>query len=191
MLTEIQEFLLDKAKKDIEDWLILNNLKETRQPEITLVGKMSGRYCGLFWVTRTNIPKIKICPAKCSNIAKIPGYGWSHPHYPVDRTLYGVFIHEFGHFIDYKLNNYDGVPKHLNEKVTNYEPDDNERFAEGFKLFISNPDLFAKICPHRYKYFTEKMNLKPLNRGSWEYVMRDLHPKYINAIKKRIQNFNK
>lgn len=27
------------------------------------------------------------------------------------------------------------------------------------------------------------MNLKPLNRGSWEYVMRDLHPKYINAIK--------
>lgn len=111
-----------------------------------------------------------------------PGYGgraWSWPSYVIDRTPYGVYAHELGHHVDVKLSKIRGRYRGdfsinlrattLEQRITNYCPDDGEWFAEIFRLFVTNPDLLRRIRPKTYDMLSKI--LKPVTLGSWEEVL--------------------
>ncbi len=80
------------------------------------------------------------------------GRAWSWPGYVVDRTPYGVLAHELGHHVDRAHGPGGGVLSHLwrpldMAPLTSYCPNDNEWFAELFRLFVTNPDLFRRVRP--------------------------------------------
>jgi len=91
------------------------------------------------------------------SVRKCAGYGragrqWSWPGYVVDRTPYGVLAHELGHHVDRQHGAAGGVMSHLwrpldAAPLTSYCPNDNEWFAELFRLFVTNPDLFKRVRP--------------------------------------------
>lgn len=123
----------------------------------------------------------------CANEADNPGFCWSHRHYFVDREPCGVLCHELGHYLhdvltDTKLT----LPKE--RKITSYEPNKYERFAETIKLFILNPDLLNKYDPKRYDVLVNKLKLKPIITTDWKTTFGDINEKYIKACEKRINN---
>ena len=92
---------------------------------------------------------------------------WSHPHYFTDRTIYGVLHHEFGHYV-HELLGFPRIP--AEKKITSYEPDGRERFAETIKLFLGNPDLLREYDPKRYEKLLA-LGLKPLHQKPWKEIM--------------------
>lgn len=87
------------------------------------------------------------------------GMAWSWPGYKIDRTPFGVIVHEFGHHCDYTFSPGGwtfarsaelralkrGFPK---EKVSGYEPNLGEVFAESFRVYATNPALLRAGAPH-------------------------------------------
>lgn len=132
---------------------------------------------------------ITIMVEKCAN----RGYGgraWSWPAYTVDRTPYGVIQHELAHHVDHcrseaalsrddvqslfswKIHEASGEPP-----MTGYLGTDAqaptffmEWFAEIFRVFITNPDLCAKLRPKFYAAVTAR-GIKPVIDGSWRDVL--------------------
>ena len=95
----------------------------------------------------------------CATVGRA-GRSWSWPGYPVDRTPYGVVLHEFGHHVDFTLS---GVKKKYagdfgvvlclasgERALTGYAPNEAEWFAEIFKLYLSNPDLLRQLRPKAF-----------------------------------------
>lgn len=127
----------------------------------------------------------------CSNEFDIPGYGWSHRHYFVDREPCGVIAHEFGHYIHDIMTNKELVLPSENVLITNYEiVNHHERFAETFKLFLLNPNLLKEFAPQRYKVLIEKLKLKPIFTETWMELMEknNMHPKHIKAAQNKLKN---
>lgn len=85
------------------------------------------------------------------------------------------------------------MPKFKDERVSNYEPNACERFAESMKLFLSNPDLLKKSCPKRYEFLIKTIGLIPVVKDSWEQVFKNnnMHERYYDAVKKRIKKTTK
>jgi len=117
---------------------------------------------------------------------KTPGYKWSFPGYKADMTFMGILCHEFGHHIyytkkikskEYKLY----LEKEIN--VSSYEPNIDEKFAEAFKLFLTNPDLLKKGRPKRYNFITKELGINHFHNISWNNILHFAHPKIHVAAK--------
>ena len=95
---------------------------------------------------------LKICPELC----KKPGTGYSWPGSVSDRTVRGVYLHEVGHVVHGQLKNEWAVLNALRRlggpRVTSYEPNGEEAFAETFRLFAGNPALLREGRPWRYEF---------------------------------------
>lgn len=111
----------------------------------------------------------------CANL----GYGgraWSWPGYVIDRTPYGVFAHELGHYVDHQVGGWRLGPrlrKATGEpKLTNYCPNAAEWFAEMFRLFCTNPGLLKLLRPGVYQGLID-IGLRPLPLPPWTEVLRD------------------
>ena len=96
-----------------------------------------------------------ICPTACT----LAGRGYSWPGSVSDCTEFGVYLHEVGHVIHYSRPDGDALAMKLrksgDKKITGYEPNEYETFAETFRLFFGNPDLLKTGRPRRYNLLLE------------------------------------
>jgi hypothetical protein len=95
--------------------------------------------------------QIDIWVDSCAGLG-LAGRQWSWPGYVVDRTPYGVLAHELGHHVEKAHGPRGGYRSHVwrpldAKPLTGYCPNDNEWFAELFRLFVTNPDLFDRLRP--------------------------------------------
>lgn len=108
--------------------------------------------------------KIVVFAAACARPSVGYAMKWSFPGYVIDRTPVGVLSHEIGHHCDFVL----GVPSKdmpkKGRKVSGYEPNSMEMWAESMRLFILNPDLLSRYSPERYEYIRNVVGLKPATK---------------------------
>lgn len=139
--------------------------------------------------------------SRCIMVPKMQN--WSHPHYRVDREPAGVVCHEGGHHVqallrqqqrfheyqwraavfqcrEKKINRFSKGTK-LNPKVkrvTSYEPNLDEAFAETMRLFILNPGLVEAGLKPRFDFITKGCGLEPILILDWKQILEDFHPNY-------------
>jgi len=120
--------------------------------------------------TRNRNAQILVNLDATANPVENPGHmRWSHPAWKTDRTPFGVVLHETGHHLELIMRQkgfwkaYDWTTISLRgKKVSGYEPNDSEAFAETMRLFIGNPDLLRLAIPNRYNYMCQVLKLQPI-----------------------------
>lgn len=141
--------------------------------------------CYYFKTRRVNI-NLK----KTRTPVKNPGWSWSYTGFKSDLTGPGVLAHEIGHHIHNLIQNSKNRKLIKNScvfvarreaEVSSYEPNYYEMLAESIRLFILNPVFLAEGRPLRYKFLTESFGLKPLHQEDWRSILRNAHPKLIEA----------
>jgi hypothetical protein len=125
-------------------WCELNSVKPPRIE--TRTGKPDFGVCAYY---RDNV--ITIWIDSCAGLGR-SGRLWSWPGYVVDRTPYGVLAHELGHHVEKAHGPRGGFRSHVwrcldAAPLTGYCPNDNEWFAELFRLYVTNPDLLLHVRP--------------------------------------------
>jgi hypothetical protein len=135
-----------------------------------------------------------ICVTRCASIG-VAGMAWSYPGYSVDRTPYGVLQHELGHHVDLihstKRGPYYGdfsivMRTDVDESpLTSYCPNDAEWFAEMFRLFVTNPDLLAKLKPRTHRAMMERFD--PVFSDSWRDRLAGCPDRTIAAIERKLK----
>lgn len=120
--------------------------------------------------------EIEIWVHSCAAIGRV-GRQWSYPGYVVDRTPYGVLAHELGHHVDRQHGANGGFRSHVwrpldAAPLTSYCPNDNEWFAELFRLFVTNPDLFERVRPGIADLFCKEWPTRAEGRP-WGDVLAD------------------
>lgn len=131
---------------------------------------------------------IEIWVASCAAVGLV-GRQWSFPGYVVDRTPYGVLAHELGHHVDRQHGAAGGVRSHLwrpldAAPLTSYCPNDNEWFAELFRLFVTNPDLFRELRPKLAGLFFGEWP-KVAEPRPWRTVLGE-SPRHLAAAQNKI-----
>lgn len=132
---------------------------------------------------------IHIWPRACSIIGT-NGRSWSYPGYCVDRTPYGVVAHELAHHVDLAHGPAGGIIAHEwrqktgEEPLTTYCPNDNEWFAEIFRLFVTNPDLLRQLRPKTYALLMDRWARRAEER-EWFKVLLD-SPRIVHAAQNKI-----
>ena len=119
--------------------------------------------------------------------ARNPGYSWSFPGYKADLTAYGIAAHECGHWFHIHrkgtLKLWSGLERINDVRVSSYEPNGHEAFAESTRLFILNPDLLKRAAPRRYNGLLEA-GMVQLHDAPWQEVLKHAGPKRIAAMAK-------
>lgn len=111
------------------------------------------------WATRG---RITVCVDACT----LPGRGYSWPGSVSDRTVRGVYLHEIGHVVHGALGAREqealaGLRALGGPRVTGYEPNSAETFAETFRLFAGNPALLEAGRPWRFEYMLA-LGIRPM-----------------------------
>jgi hypothetical protein len=139
-----REDLFTLGVEHIQRWCVLNHVE---YPKIVpRHGKPDFDVCAYY-----RDGQIDIWVKSCASIG-LGGRQWSYPGYVVDRTPYGVLAHELGHHVDKQHGPRGGFRSHVwrpldADPLTGYCPNDNEWFAEIFRLFVTNPDLLRRVRP--------------------------------------------
>lgn len=128
--------------------------------------------------------------ASCATYGRA-GRQWSWPGYVVDRTPYGVLAHELGHHTDRQHGPAGGVRSHLwrpldAKPLTGYCPNDNEWYAELFRLFCTNPSLFRAVRPAIEDLFLAEWPAEVETRP-WRDVLA-ASPRHIRAAENKIRH---
>jgi hypothetical protein len=97
--------------------------------------------------------RLFIAPSACT----LPGRGYSWPGSVSDCTVRGVYLHEVGHVVhaalgDREVSALAGLRGLPGPRVTGYEPNEKETFAETFRLFAGNPALLEVGRPWRFEF---------------------------------------
>jgi hypothetical protein len=119
-----------------------------------------------------------------------PGYGgraWSWPGYLIDRTPYGVWAHELGHYADELLGDVSrGVLADVqDEPLTSYCPNPMEWWAELFRLFVTNPSLLRLVRPRTYIQI-RLLGVRPVEERGWKEVLAGCPDRTRRMAQKRI-----
>lgn len=121
---------------------------------------------------------------------KVPGFSWSYTGFKSDLTAPGILAHEMGHHVHHLMEKRHDrkdlldVIKALSKAeapVSGYEPNAYETFAEAMRLFIMNPSLLREGRPFRFTVLSVILGLKPPHDVPWREVLRNAHPRIINA----------
>lgn len=131
----------------------------------------------------------------CAGIG-FAGMQWSFPGHSVDRTPYGVIAHELGHHVDLnraqtRRGRYWGDfscrvrDESGEDKLTSYCPDSAEWFAEMFRLFITNPDLLAKLRPRTHAILLDH-GFKPVFQDGWRERLVGAPDRTILSIERKL-----
>lgn len=123
---------------------------------------------------------ITVFPDLCTK----PGHGYSWPGHISDRTVQGVLAHELGHHAHHSRYDADGIRAEFprRHRVTGYEPNVDESFAETFRLLVLNPDLLRQGRPERYDYMTCTLGFVPSETRSWQVVLENAPPRMLARI---------
>lgn len=114
--------------------------------------------------------QIVVSPSAC----QLPGRGYSWPGSVSDCTFRGVYLHEVGHVVHFALGRrekgaLEGLRSLGGPRVTGYEPNPMETFAETFRLYAGNPALLLAGRPWRYEFLMALGINPPEDRPySWE-----------------------
>jgi hypothetical protein len=143
--------MLEAGKRHVHAWCIANSIVTPRIVE-HFDGVCDFGVCAYY---RNGV--IDVWPGMCATIGTA-GRQWSYPGYCVDRTPFGVLAHECGHHVDRQHGAAGGTLSHLwrpldPEPLTSYCPNDNEWFAELFRLFVTNPSLLQAVRPRIFPLF--------------------------------------
>lgn len=117
---------------------------------------------------------IYLSPSACAGLGR-GGRAWSWPGHLIDRTPYGVIQHELGHHVDIAHGARPGLYGQEwrtatgDKPLTGYRPNDNEWFAEMFRLFVTNPTLLESLRPATYALMATKW--KSVETRHWEIVL--------------------
>jgi hypothetical protein len=130
---------------------------------------------------------ISIWPNQCAAIGTA-GRQWSFPGYCVDRTPFGVLAHELGHHVDCAHGAAGGTLSHIWRPIdpvplTSYCLNDNEWFAELFRLFVTNPDLLRVVRPRIWSLFDHSWI--SVETRDWQTVLASA-PRQLAAARNRI-----
>lgn len=131
-----------------------------------------------------HVAGINICIAECAYPAgEDLSRNWSWPGSMVDRTPFGVLVHECGHHVDWMLGTDKGrywsdvcyrvKDASGEEGITSYAKTNTmEWFAEAMRLYIGNPSLLAALRPKTSGEIF-RLGLKPLPFGMyhWRYQL--------------------
>jgi hypothetical protein len=128
-----------------------------------------------YWVSKTGFAgpgtkgwaragRLTVCPSACQQ----PGRGYSWPGSVSDCTVRGVYLHEVGHVVHAALGGREadalaGLRRLPGPRVTGYEPNAMETFAETFRLFAGNPALLEAGRPWRFEYLMS-LGIRPPDR---------------------------
>ena len=133
--------------------------------------------------------RITVCPSVCT----MPGRGYSWPGSVSDRTVRGVYLHEVGHVVHWALPDMraalEGLRALGGPRVTGYEPNAYETFAETFRLYAGNPALLLEGRPWRYE-FMQALGIKPMARmpKAWDRGLLGTAPqRYYDQCERWIQ----
>ena len=176
--------LLNLTKQLLVDFADTNSIK---LPKLDLIRKDSRLAyhvgtCG-FYRSRN----IVVAPQLCAR--SNPMYSW--PSYISDRTIYGVLPHEFGHYVDdIKSTRFGDYSNHVfsktrEKRITSYSPNNQEWFAEMFRLFITNPDLLRVIRPLVYETLCQ--DFAPIEQRKFKKVLSSFNAP--ERIYQRLESF--
>lgn len=127
----------------------------------------------------------------------VPGrskFCYSFPGNTADITPVGVLAHEFGHYLYDKHLDRKGkqawdllVDEFTKERVTSYEPNNEEKFAESTKLFVTNPSLLLAVAPNRHRFLAARF--APTVSGGAVDVLRSrgAYPHIIVAAENKLK----
>lgn len=129
---------------------------------------------------------------------KTPGFQWSYTAFKSDLTAPGILAHEIGHHVhDYLGSSYSRTVKGIvheffehvkaEERVSSYEPNPYESWAEAMRLFILNPSLLQEGRPLRYDFFVKHAKLQPIVDRQWREILVNAHPRLIAAAESWIK----
>lgn len=170
--------LLARGTWLLELWCKLNNVSP---PQIVVhEGHCEFAVCAYY---RDN--QINIWPMDCARVSS-SFRSWSYPGYVIDRTPYGVIQHELAHHIDGAEGPRGGELSHLwkretgEDAITGYAPNDNEWFAEIFRVFVTNPDLLRLLRPKMYAKLIEKFPHRA-QMASWRFILDEAGERWITA----------
>ncbi len=162
----------------VQEFLTLNNIKI---PEISLkpLYYSDMRNTGIYRPNKELQHIFVNLDVTAWPVSKPGQMRWSHPGWKTDRTAYGVVAHETGHHVEYmlaraktfKLKQWKEAAYLDKKKVTSYEPNYAEAFAESMRVFICNSELLRYGIPARYKYITEVLGLKPIIADDYKDVI--------------------
>lgn len=130
---------------------------------------------------------ISIWTNACSSIG-MHGRLWSYPGYTVDRTPYGVIAHELGHHLDRAHGAAGGTygrewrRRTRAKPISGYCDNDNEWFAEMFRVFVTNPELLKALRPTVFMRMEAAWPHRAETRG-WREI---LDQRRIEVVEKRI-----
>ena len=180
-----QRNLLQQGYKLASNFCVHNNLP---RPGLRVQEQWRLHACA-YWRNDT----IYICPTLCASPGRA-GRRWSWPGYVVDRTPYGVICHETGHHVDWHSQrgpkSYSSVLRQQSQEppITSYCPNDDEWFAEIFRLFLTNPDLLRLLRPKSFKLLAT--DFKPEIDANWHKVLETAPERYLIAAQNKIKKTN-
>lgn len=181
--------LANKAIEEMTRFCLNHNLIIPEIKYVTKEDRIAPSKFGVCAYYRNNVITLEL--KACARIG-LAGREWSFPHYRIDRTPYGVIAHELGHHVDFSsLNNNQRKEFEIaiigSRKITNYEPNIRESFAETFRLYFTNPSLLEKWSPQRFK-FMKKYWTSLYADQEWEEIltMNNCPERQILQIKKHI-----
>lgn len=113
--------------------------------------------------------RLVVAPGACTPAGR--GYSW--PGSCSDRTVRGVYLHECGHVFHAALGSAEervlrGLRAIKEPKITGYEPNPMETFAETFRIFAGNPGLLFAGRPRRFEFMIQSGFAPALNLRPWE-----------------------
>ncbi len=118
--------------------------------------------------------RITLFPHLCTR----PGTGYSWPGHVSDRTVQGVLAHELGHHCHLTrpdaMRIMETFPRRC--RVTGYEPNASESFAESFRLFVLNPSLLREGRLERYVYLID-LGFVPCESRHWNEILSGIPPR--------------
>ncbi len=128
--------------------------------------------------------KIVVFENRCTK----PGTGYSWPGHISDRTIKGVLAHELGHHVHESSPQKNWISRNFpisGGRITGYEPNVFESFAETFRLFLLNPTLLEEGRPIRHQFMTD-LFLKSPEIRTWDVVLEGIPDRMISRIPKWI-----
>lgn len=156
------------------NFLDVNRIEKPRFTARTLVraGQAHGSYgCGHYVHSSGPNGTVIVDPDACATPAEGIAMRWSFPGYKIDRTPVGVVAHEVGHHVDHML----GYPSRTAEwrsamrgdKVSSYEPNASEAFAESMRILITNFFFLGAVAPKRFMFLTHEQGLHLVPRHGY------------------------
>lgn len=163
--------LLGRGSELVYRWCSLNGI----ELPLILRHRGSSAFDGFARCAYYRDGAIHIWPDACAAIGRA-GRQWSYPGYAVDRTPYGVLAHELGHHVEGAHGAWGGIVTSAwrqqtgEAPLTGYCPNDNEWFAEHFRLFVTNPHLLRLLRPKVHYLMLERWRALAEERR-WEDVL--------------------